>query len=847
MTRRLVAFAGLMLVASAAIAQELIPTPAEYLGYKPGAQFTTHDRILDYFGELARRSPRLTLQTFGQTYEGRPLVLATITSEKNRAALEDIRRNVVALAEPDNIDVTRAAEIARTTPAVVWLAFGVHGNESSSAEVAMLVASTLLGDAQAAGLLDDLVVLIDPLQNPDGRERYVQWYGRVRGVESNPSPDAFEHHEPWPGGRFNHYLIDLNRDWSWMSQRETRARVAMFRQWRPQVFVDFHEMGYRSSYFFPPSARPVNANLPRQVDKWLDTFGRANAEAFSNRGWQFFVGERFDLFYPGYGDSWPSLSGAIGMTYEVAGGGRAGIVVEREEGLLTLAERIDRHYTSAMATLRTAAANREGLLRYTYDAMRASLDGARNTYLLLPGSPNSRALVDTLQQQGVRVSMLTAPVTLRATRIDGKASESRPFPAGTAVVSTRQPLGALATTLLERNAQLGQQFVDEQRAKSEADEPDDFYDLTTWSMPLAMNVEAYVTNANVTGPLSPWAVPAVRPVEPASYGYLVSGLDPNVYRFAGRLLKDEVRFSVADAELAAGEETWPRGTLVILKGSNKPDLDAIVARVAAGTGATVVPLSSGWVGRTTFGSEKLRLVRKPRIALVGGPPAAPTSYGVLWQTLDVDTPIPYTAVTADSIPTLDLGRYNVLVFPDGNYSYAKPVLEKLQAWVRNGGTLIAVKRANTFLRDKDVEISKVKRWEPPKKSDDDKEGPAQEERYNEFRVPGSAFRTMMSERSYLTFGIPRPPAVLIQGTDAFLPSSRRIDNIVTVDPAGALVSGIAWPESIERISGSAWLVNERLGRGNVITFADEPHFRLFWRATLPMFLNAVTYSPSFSR
>jgi hypothetical protein len=846
MTRWLVRFVGLMLVASAALAQQAIPTPAEYLGYKLGEKFTTYDRILAYFGELTKRSPRITLQSFGQTYEGRPLVLAVITSEKNRTALDDIRRNVASLAEPDNIDVTRANEIARTTPAIVWLAFGVHGNESSSAEAAMLVASTLVRNADSAELLDNLVVLIDPLQNPDGRERYVQWYARTRGAEANSNPDAFEHFEPWPGGRYNHYLIDMNRDWTWMSQRETKARVAEYRQWRPQVVVDFHEMGYQSSYFFPPTAQPMNANLPRELDKWLDTFGRGNAEAFSSRGWQFFVGERYDFFYPGYGDAWPALNGAIGMTYEMAGGGRAGVAIDREEGILTLAGRIDRHYTSAMATLRTASANREGLLRYTYDAMRASLEGARNTYLILPGSPNYTTLVETLQRQGIRVSMLTAPANLRATRIDGNAAESRSFPAGTAVISTRQPLGALATTLLERNAEIAQQFVEEQRAKAEADEPDDFYDLTTWSMPLAMNVEGYVTSASPGG-LAPWVAPKAPPVTPAPYGYLVSGFDPNVYRFVGRLLKDDVRFLVADGELAAGQDTYPRGTVVILKGSNKPDLDIVIARMASDAGAAVVPLSSGWMGRVTFGSEKLHLVRKPKIALVGGPPAGATSYGMLWHTLDVDTPIPYSSITADSVRNIDLSRYNVIVFPDGNYTYAKTVLEKLQAWVRNGGTLIAVKDASAFLRDKDVEISKVRPWQPPKKDDEETAPPAQDERYNEFRVPGSAFKTMMNERSYLTFGIPRPPAVLIEGSTALLPVSHRIDNVVTVESTDPLISGIAWPESLERIKGSAWLVNERLGRGNVITFADEPHFRLFWRATLPMFLNAVTYSPTFSR
>ncbi|HEV3486280.1 MAG TPA: M14 family zinc carboxypeptidase, partial [Vicinamibacterales bacterium] len=348
MTRRIVVFVALTFIL-ALHAGGQVPTPQEHLAQYDlqfGETFTPYDRILDYFDALAKASPLITVEKIGSTYEGRPLVLATLTSQKNRANLDGIRRNVALLANGEG-DV---AQLARTTPAIVWLAFGVHGNESSSAEAAMLVASTLLREPR---LLDDLVIIIDPLENPDGRERYIQWFRRTMGVKPNPDPDTFEHTEPWPGGRFNHYLFDMNRDWTWMSQRETQARVAAYKLWSPQVFVDFHEMSHQSSYFFPPDAKPINANVPRSAEDWLDVFGRANAAEFSRRGWAFFVAERFDLFYPGYGDSWPSLRGAIGMTYEVAGGGRAGVAVERNDGtILRLADRVQRHFTAAMTTVR---------------------------------------------------------------------------------------------------------------------------------------------------------------------------------------------------------------------------------------------------------------------------------------------------------------------------------------------------------------------------------------------------------------------------------------------------------------------------------------------------------------
>ncbi|HEV7426216.1 MAG TPA: M14 metallopeptidase family protein [Thermoanaerobaculia bacterium] len=848
--RRLSLCVFVLLVAVASHAQTAIPAPDEFLGYKLGDRFTPHARILDYFHLLTTRSNLITMQQFGETYEHRPLMLAVITSPKNRAALDSIRANVAALTDPNATTQTRANEIAKSTPAIAWLAFGVHGNESSSAEVSMDVAHTLLTDPNSAPLLDNLVVIIDPLLNPDGRERYISWFVRTRGEEADPNPDAFEHNEPWPGGRFNHYLIDMNRDWAWSSQREVRARVAEYTKWNPQVFVDFHEMGYQSSYFFPPDARPVNANLPKDVDTWLEKFGRADAEAFTKKGWTFFTGEEFDLFYPGYGDSWPSLHGAIGMTYEVAGHSRAGSAITRDDATVyTLADRIARHYTTAMATLRTASENREGLLQYTYEMMRKQVTSGQNTYLLQPDSPNFRPLIEMLQRQSIAMSQLTAPLTIKASRIDSDAADTHLFPAGTVVINTRQPLGGLAQTLLERSPVFSKGYVEEQQKRAHADEPDEFYDLTSWSLPLAMNVDTYVTASPVTAELHPYAAAPQPSFRAARYGYVIDGGDPNVYRAAGRLLRDGIRFNVSEDVVNVNDRNFARGSVVVLKGNNKSDLDASLEKVIRDTGAAITPIDSGWTGATSFGSSKIHFIKDPRIALVGGPRVNSTSYGMLWHTLDVDTPLPHSNLSAESLRNVDLSKYGVIVLPDGDYGdrFGKNA-EKLKSWLNAGGTLVVIKGASSFLREKDVDISKLKPWEAPKKKDDDKDKtPATPELYNDYRVPGATFRTTMNDRSYLTFGVPRSPNVLIEGSAAFLPVSHAVDNIVTITKEKPLVAGVAWNESIDRLKGSIYLVSEPYGRGQVITFADDPHFRLFWRGTLPLFLNAVLYSPSFPR
>ena len=514
--------------------------------------------------------------------------------------------------------------------------------------------------------------------------------------------------------------------------------------------------------------------------------------------------------------------------------------------MLRLADRAQRHYTTGMITVRTAAQNREALLRYTHAAARAQIDAGKNVFLLAPGSPNFEALVALLQKQGVRVEMLSTPATVRAMSIDRNVTEPRSFPAGTAVISTRQPLGGLANTLLEKAPAFSSGFVEQQRARAEADEPDEFYDLTTWSLPLAMNVEGWVTTAPVTGTTAfrSNAVPAFRS---ASYGYLVDALQPNLYRFIGRLFANNVRFSVVDSEINTGDRAYVRGALVILKGNNAKELDATLTTIARDAAVEVVPLESGWMGGISFGSEKIRFVKDPKIGLVGGPGSDATSYGMLWHTLDIDTPIPHTTLSAESLRNLDLGNYRVLVFPDGSYTerLGKRAVEKIKQWVNDGGTLVAVKGAHAFLREKDVEISKLKPWQAPKT--DEKETEEAPARYNDFRIPGSAFRTTMNERSFLTFGVPRSPAVLVEGSGAFLPLPHKVDNIVTIDEKDPLISGVAWPENIERIKGSVYVASEKFGRGQVITFADDPHFRLFWRGTLPVFLNAIVYGPSFPR
>ena len=467
-----------VLLTAAPAASQQVPAPADVLGYELGEHFTDHPSIVRYLDAVAAAAPdRTSLVQYGTTNEGRPLFQLVIARPDHLRQLEAI---LAANAELTQIHTSeaRANELAARNPAVVYFSYGVHGNESSSSEAALYTIWDLLREApEVRGVLDSVIVIVDPAVNPDGRERYVQWYRQARGAAPNPRPEAREHAEPWPGGRYNHYLFDLNRDWTWLTQVETRARLSTWPRWNPQVHVDFHEMSSESSYFFFPAAEPINPLYPPHVTEWGERFGDANAAAFDSAGWAYFTSESYDLFYPGYGDSWPSLLGGIGMTYEQAGGGRAGLAIRRaDEQVLTLRDRAQHHRTAGHATLRTAALGKSDLLR-DFAAFHRTVGRDAPDILLVPGQDPSRLAAVTALLDAHDIAYSTAGSAFRADARPHDGFEARrEFPAGTVRVPARQSRGLLATTLLRPEVVLDATYS---------------YDVSAWSLPYAFGVEAH--------------------------------------------------------------------------------------------------------------------------------------------------------------------------------------------------------------------------------------------------------------------------------------------------------------------------------------------------------------------
>lgn len=844
-----------------------VPRPDAFLGYVLGSRFTHWDRMLDYLQALAAASPRVTMWEYGHTYEGRPLQLLAITSPRNQERLEEIRQEHLRLAEADTLPDIERDRILRRTPLVLWLAYGIHGNEASSAEAALAMAY-LLAAAQGdmAEMLDDVVVLLDPLSNPDGRERYVSGFEQRRGSEPNPRISSAEHWEPWPGGRFNHYAVDLNRDWAWASQQETRHRLAAYRSWEPQVYVDFHEMGSTSSYFFPPAADPVHPQIDRRVVGWLDVFGRGNAEVFDRQGWIYFKGERYDLFYPGYGDSYPSLRGAVGMTYEMAGGGRGGLTLQLPDGsYLTLADRVARHLTTSLTTFRTAARNSRKLLEdYAANVRKAASEPVRS-YVWSAGQPEARALADLLALHGIRVRQLGSAAELRVRPLRRRAEEApRRFEAGAYVVSTAQPLGNLVEALLELEAPMAESFLERQRQRFEQNQETEFYDITAWSLPLAFNLETWVA-AGEPGGLRP--VPGAAAVKgirgEGNLGYLVPPQGLATYRLAAELQRHGIRHRVALARFSSAGTEFPPGTLFVPRQGNAENLREALAGLLEKDGLSAQALSSSYgVQGLSLGSQEMAPVRASRAGLVGGDGVDAPSFGFLWSLLDQQIGLPHDRLDLGNLDGISLNDFQVLIFPSGRYGSRvdKSTRDALDAWVRAGGVLVGIGDAVGWLQE--AKLTSIRSWEAPSEEDAEAAGAAGEDPESaaaeaealggleidlarrSISTPGAIVGTQARREHPLTLGIASPPPVLVEGSLVLLPTGNPSQDVLLATEESPVISGFTWPEAEERLSGSLLVGMESRGNGGVVVFAQEPTFRLFWRGTMPIFLNAVVFGPS---
>ncbi len=833
-----------------------VPTPASVLGYELGEDFTPHHLLMRYLDRLAAASPRVRLDTVAVSFEGREVVMAVVTSEANQRRLGQIEADAVRIADPHDASEAELTAAVERLPVIVWLGYTVHGPEASGVEAALGLLYQLAAgqDAETLSLLDRAVVLVDPVQNPDGHERHAQDVRRMRTAFGAPvHPAARIHEGTWPGPRTSHYYFDLNRDWFTHSHPETRGRIRALLRWHPHVAVDLHEMGWNSTYFFPPPMEPINRLVPSNVLRWWDVFAAGNRAAFDREGWSYFRREGYDEFYPGYGSSWPIYTGAVGMTYEQAT--TKGGTIRRTDGtILTLREAAQHHYAAAWATLTTAAQNADALVRdYLAFRQRAVAEADQAPFHAVVFEPDAQGRADSLAERllenGIEVGRLRTAVEVRDALEYGEEQRARVrLPAGAYVVDFAQPQGYLARVLLDPEAPFDTAFVADELDRRETGQESQIYDVTAWSLPFAFRVRAWGVPEPV-GPVEPMSPGTRRFVPPAEarYGYaFATGSEAAIQMLSG-LLADSVRVWHAPKPFRVGAHDFSQGAFLVRVAANGSSIHEAIRRHASASGAEVVPLASAGVDAgIDLGSNSVAFVRPPRVALLAGEPVGGQSFGAAWYALDQRLRYPSTALAADAVTGAALSDFDVLIIPatspsDLQHALGEEGEERVARWVREGGTLVTLDAATDWLASERLGLSRLR--PDTTRADSTAGAPLPTE------VPGAIVRAVADTLSPLVAGLAMEelPVLVFSDRVYAMPEDFRPGEAVVryaAEPRLRL-SGYIWPTVPARLAGTPYLWTERVGRGRVIAFTGDPNFRDQWRGLLPLFANAVLLGPSF--
>lgn len=871
-----------------------IPTQKQVLGYEPGGRISWHENILKYLEALAAAAPtRIKVFDYGKTWEGRRLAYAVIGSETNIGRLDEIKASMKRLADPRRTSEAEGKQIMNNIPAVIWLAYGVHGNEISSPDAALMTAYHLLAsrnDKLVDEVLTNDLVLIDPQQNPDGRDRFVHNFEIAEGLEPDLSQLAAEHNEPWPGGRTNHYHFDLNRDWFALTQPETRARIKTLLDWYPLVFIDLHEMGSDATYYFAPEAAPYNPYITKVQRESLEWFGRNNSRWFDEYGFTYFTREAYDEFYPGYGASWPLYFGSIGMTYEQ--GSTRGLAVRKSNGaVFTYWDTVRQHFVASVSSCQTAARNRDKLLgnfyRYRQSALQeGGKDDVREYILPRIGDFSTvDKLASNLAEQGIEVKRAKA-----AFKNTGKE-----YPSGSYVLSAEQPARRLLRALLDPQVSMEAEFLKAEEHRRKERLPSEMYDVTAWSVPLQYNIASVAAVEVSKGdfePVSAGKLPEGKVTGTApSVAYLVPWGTTASARFLAAAMRSNLHITSTDKVFKLAGRTYPRGTLILEVKRNPSDIGQTIDILAKSTGADVYTTDTGWVDEgTNFGSEHVVTVLRAKVAIAWDRPVNSTAAGATRFVLERQYGYPVSVVRTAQLGSGDLTQFNVIILPDAS-GYASTLgpagLRRLKDWVEHGGTLIGLGAgAVSYLADPQsqlLSISEENLVRPGSETPKPTERPAgqtgapaaggtpQGVPLGDGRVPGKILateadfekavqpdtdppdsmhgvllRAKVNPESWTTAGLPDTVNVLVQGRAIFTPikMDKGINAVYYAGPDQLLASGYIWEENRKQLAYKPFEVVQRSGEGVVIGFTADPNFRGYMDGLNLLFLNAVFRGPA---
>ncbi|WP_179319417.1 M14 family metallopeptidase [Winogradskyella helgolandensis] len=797
---------------------QTISSPSDFLGYDIGTQFSRNHQVIAYFKAVQNQVPnQVKLVEYGKTNERRGLYLTFISSEDNIKNLETIREN--------NLKNTGLleGESSGNDVAIVWLSYNVHGNEASSSEASMLTLFKLLTEKQ--DLLKNTVVIIDPSVNPDGRDRYINWYNETASLPYDIDRQASEHNEPWPGGRPNHYLFDLNRDWVWASQVETQQRLEVYNKWMPHVHVDFHEQGINEPYYFAPAAEPFHEIITDWQRDFQTEIGKNHAKYFDAEGWLFFTRERFDLLYPSYGDTYPTFMGAMGMTYEQGGHGMAGLGILNDEGhVLTLVERLTHHTTTGISTVEMASKNAKKLntefakffnnsnLKYKSYVLKGNEDKLNSLKTLL--NKHQIAFENATKSKVSGYNYATG--NQGSFNVDGNAL----------VVHSNQPKGKMVKVLFEPNTKLSDSLT---------------YDITAWSLPYAYGLDALASTTKVSS--NRMASKKSLQVLNDAYGYVSKWNSMKDAQFLSELLKQNFKVRFTEKPFSANDKTFERGSLIITKGDNK-HIEKMVSKlntIAQEHAQPLTEINSGFSQKTPdIGSPDIKLVNKQKVAILSGEGTRSLSYGEVWHFFEQQLHYPLTSINTNDFGNTNLNKYNVLILPNGNYRkvLSEDNMTKLKEWVRAGGKVIAIDGALRSFAGKDGFSLSYKDSEDDDDQKDNLTPYADREReYSNNLITGAIFNAKVDNTHPMAFGYDDNYFTLKLGSSAYslLDSGYNVAYLNDTK----VYSGFAGQNALNSLGKTLVFGEERMGSGSFIYIVDNTLFRSFWENGKLFFVNSI--------
>ncbi len=812
-----------------------IPTPEAYFGFQIGEWHISHDQQYAYMRKLAELSPRVKLVEHGRTYENRPLIHLIITSEKNHQNLESIRTQHVALTNPDESGKLKPESM----PTVIYQGFSIHGNEASGANAAPLVAYYLVAGQgpELEKLLNDVVIIFDPSFNPDGLTRFSTWANYHKNQNLTGDSQDREYSEAWPGGRFNHYWFDLNRDWLLGAHPESRGRAKVFHDWKPNILTDHHEMGTNSSFFFMPGVPTrVNPITPKRNQELTAKIGTYHTKFLDEIGSLYYTQEGYDDFYYGKGSTFPDANGCIGILFEQASS--RGHLQETVNGPLAFHFTVRNQVRTALSTQRAAVEMRQELLEHQRgffkDAQQEAKADQRKGFIFGDRYDLARVdqLVEILRRHQIDVYSLKNQAT-----VDGKT-----FDPGSAFIV---PLEQTQYKLIRGIFETATVFEDSI-----------FYDISSWTLPLSFNLPYAALGKNWNPALLGPKVEGARPVRPASatpaagYAYLMEWDHYYAPQALYQILKSGIRAKVGREPFVLNGKRYEPGTIMIPMANQEKtaaEIQQAVREAAGKTGVAFDGVSTGFtVEGIDLGSNGFTTLQTPKVAVIVGEGASPGTAGEAWHLLDTRYGMVVTKLETDDISRADLTRYNVIVLGAGSYnnSIGATGAAKLKEWVQNGGTLIGIQSAISWLKAQGIGAVEIR--QPKEQPQGRKPYIQMDEDIASLEIPGTIFEAEIDNTHPLGFGYRRGKMPVFRDNDLFLEPGKNPYSTPLIYTDNPLISGYIKSTMAELPKRTAGIVVSGAGSGKVIFMADNPNFRAHWFGTNKLFANAVFFGQTIS-